>query len=70
MVLDGARLEVPASELDRFAHELCPALRNGATVDRDISILNDEEHDLERFSGREQDWPTCAVRRQQPHPAW
>ncbi len=32
MVLDGERLEIPASELQRFADELCPALRNAATV--------------------------------------
>jgi SNF2 family DNA or RNA helicase len=32
MVLDGERLEIPPSELDRFADELCPALRNVATV--------------------------------------
>jgi superfamily II DNA or RNA helicase len=32
MVLDGDRLEIPAGELDRFADELCPALRNVATV--------------------------------------
>jgi len=32
MVLDGDRLEIPAGELDRFADEICPALRNVATV--------------------------------------
>jgi superfamily II DNA or RNA helicase len=32
MVLGGERLEIPAGELDRFAQELCPALRNVATV--------------------------------------
>jgi superfamily II DNA or RNA helicase len=32
MFVDGARLEVPASELERFAEELCPALRSVATV--------------------------------------
>jgi superfamily II DNA or RNA helicase len=32
MVLDGERLEIPASELDHFADELCPALRGVATV--------------------------------------
>jgi len=32
MVLDGERLEIPLGELDRFADELCPALRNVATV--------------------------------------
>jgi len=32
MVLDGERLEIPAGELERFAEELCPALRNVATV--------------------------------------
>ncbi|MGI9100535.1 MAG: DEAD/DEAH box helicase [Solirubrobacteraceae bacterium] len=32
MVLDGERLEIPVGELDRFADELCPALRNVATV--------------------------------------
>jgi hypothetical protein len=32
MVLHGERLEIPASELSRFADELCPALRNVATV--------------------------------------
>jgi superfamily II DNA or RNA helicase len=32
MVLDGARLEIPAIELGRFADELCPALRNVAAV--------------------------------------
>jgi len=32
MVLDRERLEIPASELDRFADELCPALRNVAAV--------------------------------------
>jgi len=32
MVLAGERLEIPLSELDRFADELCPALRNVATV--------------------------------------
>jgi len=32
MTLDGERLEIPAGELDRFADELCPALRNVATV--------------------------------------
>ena len=32
MVLDGARLEIPERDLDRFADELCPALRNVATV--------------------------------------
>jgi superfamily II DNA or RNA helicase len=32
MVLDGERLEIPARDLDRFADELCPALRNVATV--------------------------------------
>jgi superfamily II DNA or RNA helicase len=32
MVLDGERLEIPADELDRFAAEICPALRHVATV--------------------------------------
>jgi superfamily II DNA or RNA helicase len=32
MVLDGERLAIPASELQRFAGELCPALRNVAAV--------------------------------------
>jgi hypothetical protein len=32
MVLDGERLEIPAGELDRFAADLCPALRSVATV--------------------------------------
>jgi superfamily II DNA or RNA helicase len=32
MVLNGRRLEIPAGELDRFAAEFCPALRNVATV--------------------------------------
>jgi superfamily II DNA or RNA helicase len=32
MVLDGERLEIPADEFHRFADELCPALRNVATV--------------------------------------
>jgi superfamily II DNA or RNA helicase len=32
MVLDGAQLMIPASELQHFADELCPALRNVATV--------------------------------------
>jgi superfamily II DNA or RNA helicase len=32
MVLDGERLEIPASQLHRFAGELCPALRHVATV--------------------------------------
>jgi hypothetical protein len=32
MVLDAQRLEIPASELHRFADELCPALRSVATV--------------------------------------
>ncbi|HMA26435.1 MAG TPA: SWIM zinc finger family protein, partial [Solirubrobacterales bacterium] len=32
MVLDGERLEIPAGELDRFAVEICPALRHVATV--------------------------------------
>ena len=32
MVLDGERLEIPASELHRFADELCPALRHVAAV--------------------------------------
>jgi superfamily II DNA or RNA helicase len=32
MVLDGERLTIPAGELQRFAEELCPALRNVATV--------------------------------------
>jgi superfamily II DNA or RNA helicase len=32
MVLDGERLEIPAHELGHFAEELCPALRNIATV--------------------------------------
>ncbi|HEV7807959.1 MAG TPA: DEAD/DEAH box helicase [Solirubrobacteraceae bacterium] len=32
MILDGEGLEIPLSELDRFAEELCPALRNVATV--------------------------------------
>lgn len=32
MALDGERLEIPAGELQRFADELCPALRNIATV--------------------------------------
>ncbi|MDX6721114.1 MAG: hypothetical protein QOJ63_3368 [Solirubrobacteraceae bacterium] len=32
MVLEGERLEIPASDVDRFADELCPALRSVATV--------------------------------------
>ena len=32
MILDGERLEIPASEFHRFADELCPALRNVAPV--------------------------------------
>ena len=32
MFLDRGRLEIPASELGRFAEELCPALRSVATV--------------------------------------
>jgi superfamily II DNA or RNA helicase len=32
MVLSGELLTIPASELERFAEELCPALRNVATV--------------------------------------
>jgi len=32
IVLAGERFEVPAAELDRFAEEICPALRNVATV--------------------------------------
>ncbi len=32
MLLDGERLQIPPGELDRFADELCPALRNVATV--------------------------------------
>jgi superfamily II DNA or RNA helicase len=32
MILDGERLEIPATELQRFADELCLALRNVATV--------------------------------------
>jgi len=32
IVLDGEHLRIPASELERFAEELCPALRNVATV--------------------------------------
>ncbi|MGH2903536.1 MAG: SNF2-related protein [Solirubrobacteraceae bacterium] len=32
MVLDGGSLRIPASELGRFAEELCPALRHVATV--------------------------------------
>jgi superfamily II DNA or RNA helicase len=32
MVLGGERLSIPAGELQRFAEELCPALRNVATV--------------------------------------
>ncbi len=32
MVLGDERLEIPAGELQRFAEELCPALRNVATV--------------------------------------
>jgi superfamily II DNA or RNA helicase len=32
MVLDRERLEIPAAELQRFADELCPALRTVATV--------------------------------------
>ena len=32
MVLDGKHLEIPAGELDRFANEFCPALRNVARV--------------------------------------
>ena len=32
MILDGERLEIPASEFPRFANELCPALRHVATV--------------------------------------
>ena len=32
MLLAGERLEIPAGELDRFAVEICPALRHVATV--------------------------------------
>jgi len=32
MVLDGGRLEIPASELDRFSDDFCPALRHLATI--------------------------------------
>jgi superfamily II DNA or RNA helicase len=32
MILDGAALEIPAGELDRFAGEFCPALRHIASV--------------------------------------
>jgi superfamily II DNA or RNA helicase len=32
LFLDGERLEIPAGELDRFAAEICPALRHVATV--------------------------------------
>lgn len=32
MVLDGERLQIPAGDLQRFADELCPALRGVATV--------------------------------------
>ena len=32
MVLDRSRLQIPARELDRFAEELCPALRSVAKV--------------------------------------
>jgi superfamily II DNA or RNA helicase len=32
MVLDGERVEIPAGELDRFAAEICPALRDVAAV--------------------------------------
>ena len=32
MVLRGERLAIPAGELERFAEELCPALRHVATV--------------------------------------
>ena len=32
LLLDGERLEIPASELDRFAVEICPGLRHVATV--------------------------------------
>jgi superfamily II DNA or RNA helicase len=32
MVLGGERLSIPAGEFSRFAEELCPALRNVATV--------------------------------------
>ncbi|MDQ6804851.1 MAG: DEAD/DEAH box helicase [Actinomycetota bacterium] len=32
MVLDGEQLEIPARELHHFAGELCPSLRNVATV--------------------------------------
>ena len=32
MILDGERLEIPASEFHRFADELCPALRTVAPV--------------------------------------
>jgi len=32
MVLDGGRLEIPASGLDRFSEEFCPALRHLATI--------------------------------------
>jgi SNF2-related domain/Helicase conserved C-terminal domain/SWIM zinc finger len=32
MVLDGAQVRVPAGELQRFADELCPALRGAAPV--------------------------------------
>jgi hypothetical protein len=32
MVLERARVQVPAGELQRFAHDLCPALRGAAPV--------------------------------------
>ena len=32
MLLNGEQLEIPAAELERFAEELCPALRSVATV--------------------------------------
>jgi superfamily II DNA or RNA helicase len=33
MVLEGKQLQIPAGELDRFANEFCPALRNVARVE-------------------------------------
>ncbi len=32
MALEGERLRIPAGELDRFAQEMCPALRGVATI--------------------------------------
>jgi len=52
MLLDRAQMEIPAGELDRFAEELCPALRNVAPV-----ISSDDS-----FSPPEISAPTLVLR--------